>query len=98
MCYEGINSPQAHNGDTCSAYPWPQTPQCLWHAFYCGNFNQPIDKASCDAFQLCSAPPGVAIPNECHIPGNAIANIRIFLQPPSFLGDIFLGDFLYGDG
>ena len=25
---------QAHNGDTFSAYPWHQTPQCLWHSFF----------------------------------------------------------------
>ena len=57
VCYEGIVCLQAHNGNTYSAYPWHQTLQCLWQATECGNFNQPIDKASCDAFPLCSVQP-----------------------------------------
>ena len=37
MCYEGIVSLQAHNGDTYSAYPWHQTLLCLWLAIDSGS-------------------------------------------------------------
>ena len=59
-------SPQAHNGDTYSAYPWHQLCICLWYIIESGSFNQPIDKASCDAFPSCSVQPY----NSTHLNGH----------------------------
>jgi len=46
--------------------PVTSTPQCLWHSFFCGNFRKPIDKASYDAFPLCSIQPS----NSIHLNGH----------------------------
>ena len=57
VCVEGLVSPHAHNGIHVFSIPVTSTLHCLWHSSECGNFRKPIDKASCDTFPLCSAPP-----------------------------------------
>ena len=43
MCYEGMNSLQAHNGYKFSISV-ASTSHCLWHSIECGNFRKPVDK------------------------------------------------------
>ena len=38
VCVEGMVSLNAHTGIYIPAYPWHQTPQCLWHTIESGNF------------------------------------------------------------
>ena len=48
---------QAHNGDTYSAYPWHQTPQCLWHSIFVVISDDQSTKHRVTLFPLCSVQP-----------------------------------------
>ena len=67
-------------GYTYSAYPWHHTPHCLWPTLECGNFNQSIDKASCDAFPLCSALPNISGSHQSHHQAVAMQNYENILN------------------
>ena len=67
-------------GYTYSAYPWHHTPHCLWPTLECGSFNQSIDKASCDAFPLCSALPNISGSHQSHHQAVAMQNYENILN------------------
>ena len=66
-------------GYTYSAYPWHHTPHCLWPTLECGNFNQSIDKASCDAFLSCSTLFDIFCSHQSYYRTDALQSYEIIL-------------------